>query len=42
MNYQSIYRAVGVCMIGWIIGAIFQGLMYVSLLSVFGISAQQF
>ena len=42
MNYKSIYRAVGVCMIGWIIGAIFQGLMYVSLLSVFGISAQQF
>jgi hypothetical protein len=42
MNYQSIYRAVGVCMIGWIIGAIFQVLMYVSLLSVFGISAQQF
>ena len=42
MNYKSIYRAVGVCMLGWIIGAIFQGLMYVSLLSVFGISAQQF
>ena len=42
MNYKSIYRAVGVCMIGWIISAIFQGLMYVSLLSVFGISAQQF
>jgi hypothetical protein len=42
MNYQSIYRAVGVCMIAWIIGAIFQGLMYVSLLSVFGISVQQF
>jgi hypothetical protein len=42
MNYQSIYRAVGVCMIAWIIGAIFQGLMYFSLLSVFGISVQQF
>ena len=42
MNYKSIYRAAGVCMIGWIIGAIFQVLMYVSLLSVFGISAQQF
>ncbi len=40
MNYQSIYRAVGVCMIGWIISAIFQGLMYFSLLSVFGISTQ--
>jgi hypothetical protein len=42
MNYKSIYRAVGVCMIGWIISAIFQGLMYFSLLSVFGIPAQQF
>ena len=42
MNYESIYRAVGVCMIGWIISAIFQGLMYVSLLSVFGIPAQSF
>jgi hypothetical protein len=42
MNYQSIYRAVGVCMIGWIISAISQALMYVSLLSVFGIPAQQF
>jgi hypothetical protein len=42
MNYQSIYRAVAVCMIAWFIGAIFQGLMYVSLLSVFGISVQQF
>ncbi len=40
MNYQSIYRAVGVCMIGWIISAISQGLIYVSLLSVFGISVQ--
>ena len=42
MNYKSIYRAVGVCMIGWIISAIFQGLMYFSLLSVFGIPTQQF
>ena len=40
MNYNSIYRAVGVCMIGWIISAISQGLIYVSLLSVFGIPAQ--
>ena len=40
MIYQSIYRAVGVCMIGWIISAISQGLIYVSLLSVFGISVQ--
>ena len=42
MNYQSIYRAAGVCMIGWIIGVIFQGLMYISLLSVFGVPAEQF
>ena len=40
MNYNSIYRAVGVCMIGWIISAISQGLIYVSLLSVFGVPAQ--
>ena len=42
MNYQSIYRAAGVCMISWIISAIFQGLMYFSLLSVFGIPTQRF
>ena len=42
MSYQSIYRAAGVCMISWIISAIFQGLMYFSLLSVFGIPTQRF
>ena len=42
MNYKSIDRAAGACLIGWIISAIFQILMYFSLLSVFGISAQQF
>ena len=42
MNYKSIYRAVGVCMIGWIISAISQLLIYVSLLSVFGIPAPKF
>ena len=41
MNYRSIYRAMGVCIIGWIISAIFQVFMYFSLLSVFGIPAQQ-
>jgi hypothetical protein len=40
MNYNSIYRAVGVCMLGWIISAISQVLIYVSLLSVFGIPAR--
>ena len=42
MKYESIYRTVGVCMIGWIISAISQGLIYVSLLSVFGIPASKF
>jgi hypothetical protein len=42
LSYKSTYRAVGVCLIGWIISAIFQVLMYFSLLSVFGIPAQQF
>lgn len=42
LNYQSTYRAIGVCMIGWVISAIFQGLMYISLLSVFGIQAKHF
>ena len=42
MKYESTSRAVGVCIIGWIISAIFQGLMYVALLSVFGIPTNQF
>lgn len=42
LNYESTYRAAAVCIIGWIISAIFQVLMYVSLLSVFGIPAKQF
>jgi hypothetical protein len=42
LNYESTYRAAGVCIIGWIISAVFQGLMYVSLLSVFGIPTKQF
>jgi hypothetical protein len=40
LNYESTYRAVGVCMIGWIISAIVQGLLYVSLFSVFGVPAK--
>ena len=42
LNYKSIYRAAGACIIGLIISIIFQGLMYISLLSVFGIPAQRF
>jgi hypothetical protein len=40
MNYNSIYRAAGVCLIGWIISTISQILIYFSLLSVFGIPTQ--
>jgi len=42
LHFESIYRAAGVCLIGWIISAIFQGLMYVLLLSAFGLSANPF
>ena len=42
LNYKSTYRAAGACIIGLIISIIFQGLMYISLLSVFGIPAQRF
>ena len=42
LNYESTFRAAGVCIIGWIIGAIFQGLLYFALLSVFGLPGNQF
>lgn len=42
LNFKSIYRAAGACILGLIISIIFQGLMYISLLSVFGIPNQQF
>ncbi len=35
--FTSTYRAVGVCILGWIIGAVFQGLLLIALLSVFGV-----
>lgn len=35
---ESTARAAGACIIGWIIGAILQGLLIVVLLSVFGVS----
>jgi hypothetical protein len=41
-NFESIYRAAGVSVIAWIISAIFQGLLYIILLSVFGISTSSF
>ncbi len=37
LNYQSIYRALGVCLIGWTISAIVQILLYFALFSVFGV-----
>ncbi len=40
LNFESIYRAAGVSIIAWIISVIFQGLLYVVLLSVFGISTK--
>ncbi|MCP4370884.1 MAG: hypothetical protein GY797_22640 [Deltaproteobacteria bacterium] len=42
LNFESVYRAAGVCVIAWIISAIFQGLLYIILLSVFGISTSAF
>jgi hypothetical protein len=38
MNYESTLRAVGVAFIGWIISAVFQGLLYVMLFSAFGVA----
>lgn len=37
LNYQSIYRALGVCLAGWTIGAITQALLLISLFSAFGV-----
>ena len=42
LKFESTARAVAACIIGWIISAIFQGLVYISLLSVFGIPNQPF
>jgi hypothetical protein len=38
LHFESIYRAAGISVIAWVISAIFQGLVYILLLSVFGIS----
>ena len=37
LNFESTAQAAGACIIGWIIGAITQGLLLVLLLSVFGV-----
>jgi hypothetical protein len=38
LNFESTTRAAGSCIVGWIIGALAQGLLLVVLLSVFGVS----
>jgi hypothetical protein len=38
LNYESTSRALGVCIIGIIISAVFQGLMFILLFSAFGVS----
>ena len=42
LGFESTSRAVVACIIGWIISAIFQGLLYVLLLSAFGVSSTPF
>ncbi len=38
LDFESTARAAGACIIGWIIGAILQGLLLIILFSVFGVS----
>jgi hypothetical protein len=40
LNYESTSRALGVCIIGIIISAVFQGLMFILLFSAFGVSSR--
>ena len=40
LSYESTSRALGVCIIGLIISAIFQGFMFVLLFSTFGVTAR--
>jgi hypothetical protein len=39
LNYESIPRALGVCIIGLLISAVFQAIMFVLLFSAFGVRA---
>ena len=39
LNYESSSRALGVCIIGFIISAVFQGLLFILLFSAFGVSS---
>ena len=40
LNYESTSRALGVCIIGLIISAVFQGIVFILLFSAFGVSAK--
>ena len=40
LNYESTFRALGVCIIGMIISAVFQGLMFIMLFSAFGVGSK--
>ncbi len=40
LNYESTLRALGVCIIGMIISAVFQGLMFIMLFSAFGVASK--
>jgi hypothetical protein len=42
LGFESTSRAAVACIIGWIISTIFQGLLYVLLLSAFGVSSTPF
>lgn len=39
LNYESTFRALGVCIIGMIISAVFQGLLFIMLFSAFGVAS---
>ena len=40
LNYESTFRAIGVCIIGMIISAVFQGMMFIILFSTFGVASK--
>ena len=42
LKFESTSRAAAACIIGWVISAIFQGLLYIALLMVFGIPERPF
>ncbi|MBT8371684.1 MAG: hypothetical protein HKO68_02080 [Desulfobacterales bacterium] len=42
LKFDSTPRAAAACIIGWIISAVFQGLVFIALLSVFGIQGTPF